>query len=414
MMSISMSDVAAIVGLNPYGDTFHPDQQSANILEVNLLDVYKSEFASFGQNSSIPNLGGPLWLLQLWLNAIYYPDFKTVIVPTNSVFHNSLAVLSEVPLVSDYDSSFRKYFEWFLTLDSHHPNFSLLSQNLLDFSHLGHKSLFAVKDNNDLSNLTFWRNILTNQYIVNWVSGSSIRVFPYQPRLYARQFGLSQMLHTPLSTIYNVYPLSKDKDKRKSLTWGQFESDEQRRVNVTRFEFHDLSPSFFMTEDFNNWWQNHFSKIAKSLDACFTPLQTGTAELKTTDALPLAPPSSSKRKSTASTAVPTSSDVVAKRTRRSSRGTAKPATAQNLEIEVTKRETRTKASHDRAKASSGVVSPSNTSNLKETGQPSKIATPKSTKLPTINDQTSRDERQGDSPARLQPRETKINKNNEER
>ncbi|MCI61417.1 hypothetical protein A2U01_0082674, partial [Trifolium medium] len=30
MMSISMLDVAAIVGLNPYGEIFHPDRKSSN------------------------------------------------------------------------------------------------------------------------------------------------------------------------------------------------------------------------------------------------------------------------------------------------------------------------------------------------------------------------------------------------
>ncbi|MCH94709.1 hypothetical protein A2U01_0015674, partial [Trifolium medium] len=48
MMSISMSDVAAIVGLNPYGETFHPDRQSANILEVNMD---KNAYSSFMTNN---------------------------------------------------------------------------------------------------------------------------------------------------------------------------------------------------------------------------------------------------------------------------------------------------------------------------------------------------------------------------
>ncbi|MCI09246.1 hypothetical protein A2U01_0030330, partial [Trifolium medium] len=105
-------------------------------------------------------------------------------------------------------------------------------------------------------------------------------------------------------------------------------------------------------------------------------------------ALPLAPSSSSKRKYVASTPVPTPGDAVAKRTRRSSRGSAKPSTTRVLEIEVTKRETRTKASHDRVRASSGDVSPSNTSNPNEMVQPSKTVASKSTKSPIPNDQTS--------------------------
>ncbi|MCI35556.1 hypothetical protein A2U01_0056777, partial [Trifolium medium] len=42
MMSISMLDVAAIVGLNPYGETFHPTRQSANPLKVNMDKAYTS------------------------------------------------------------------------------------------------------------------------------------------------------------------------------------------------------------------------------------------------------------------------------------------------------------------------------------------------------------------------------------
>ncbi|MCI07749.1 hypothetical protein A2U01_0028818 [Trifolium medium] len=157
-------------------------------------------------------------------------DYKAVIAPSNAVYHNNLAVLSETPAVSEYDSSFRKYFQWFLTLYSHHPNFSLFSQSLPGFDQLKNKSLFFVTDTNDISSLTFWRTILTSQYIVSWVSGTHIRVFPYQLRLFARQFGLSQMLHTPLSIVYNEYPLSKD--NKKSLTWNRFESNEQHRLNV--------------------------------------------------------------------------------------------------------------------------------------------------------------------------------------
>ncbi|MCI47418.1 hypothetical protein A2U01_0068660, partial [Trifolium medium] len=67
----------------------------------------------------------------------------------------------------------------------------------------------------------------------------------------------------------------------------------------------------------------------------------------------------------------TPDDAVAKRTRRSSRGSAKPSTARTLEIEVTKRESRTKASHDRVRVSTGDVSPSNTSNPNEVVPPSK-------------------------------------------
>ncbi|MCI17396.1 hypothetical protein A2U01_0038543 [Trifolium medium] len=119
-------------------------------------------YLSLSNNSVIPNLGGPLWLLQLWLNAM-------------------------------------KYFQWFLTLDSHHPNFSFFSQSLPGLDHLRNKSLFAVTDKDDIASFTFWRTVLTSQYIVSWVSGTHIRVLPYQPHLFARQFDLSQMLQTPLS-----------------------------------------------------------------------------------------------------------------------------------------------------------------------------------------------------------------------
>ncbi|MCI44984.1 hypothetical protein A2U01_0066223 [Trifolium medium] len=48
MMSISMLDVAAIVGLNPYGETFHPERQSANPLKVNMS---KNAYLSFMTNN---------------------------------------------------------------------------------------------------------------------------------------------------------------------------------------------------------------------------------------------------------------------------------------------------------------------------------------------------------------------------
>ncbi|MCI64197.1 hypothetical protein A2U01_0085455, partial [Trifolium medium] len=44
----------------------------------------------------------------------------------------------------------------------------------------------------------------------------------------------------------------------------------------------NISPSSFITEDFSNWWQRHFSNIAKPFDECFALVQTGTAELKST------------------------------------------------------------------------------------------------------------------------------------
>ncbi|MCI39132.1 hypothetical protein A2U01_0060362, partial [Trifolium medium] len=81
----------------------------------------------------------------------------------------------------------------------------------------------------------------------------------------------SQMLHTPLSTVYDEYPLSKD--NRKTLTWGRFESNEQRRVNVAHLVFSDISPSSYVTEDFDNWWKYHFLNIAKPYDDCFAPVQ---------------------------------------------------------------------------------------------------------------------------------------------
>ncbi|MCI96512.1 hypothetical protein A2U01_0117812, partial [Trifolium medium] len=48
MMSISMLDVAAIVGLNLYDEIFHPERQSANPLKVNLD---KNAYTSFMTNN---------------------------------------------------------------------------------------------------------------------------------------------------------------------------------------------------------------------------------------------------------------------------------------------------------------------------------------------------------------------------
>ncbi|MCI38208.1 hypothetical protein A2U01_0059436, partial [Trifolium medium] len=68
-------------------------------------------------------------------------------------------------------------------------------------------------------------------------------------------------------------------------------------------------------------------------------------------------------------------DNASKRPRRSSRGSAKTSTARTLEIDTDNRETRTKASHDRVKVSSGTASevpPSNVSDPNIVASPSKV------------------------------------------
>ncbi|MCI42940.1 hypothetical protein A2U01_0064177, partial [Trifolium medium] len=72
MLSISMLDVAAIVGLNLYGETFHPNKQSSSTLTPIMKNAYTSFMTSnIGKTDDISETEHLAFLLMMLTYVVF-------------------------------------------------------------------------------------------------------------------------------------------------------------------------------------------------------------------------------------------------------------------------------------------------------------------------------------------------------
>nr|KYP58676.1 hypothetical protein KK1_014094 [Cajanus cajan] len=150
------------------------------------------------------NISGPLWLLQLWLNAIFEKKLSltSTFTPTCELEGARLTTLTPRKCLVD---NFATYIDAILS-------FTEFSEDLAPFIRPTLTGPSWLRQNNQVWNITpasveMWARFLSWDVIMSGMRHKEVRIYPYQPQMFAPQFG-----HTTSPIILTTYlsPLSND------------------------------------------------------------------------------------------------------------------------------------------------------------------------------------------------------------
>ena len=168
-------------------------------LLATLYSGLNDAYVKLKKGGELRNFYGPLWLLQLWLNAVFAKRM-TQKVPNDvktSVEGYRLAYFSAKVTSRKSIDRFREYMRWFFHLDETCADWAPFYQRTKGPSwFVGSLVKTSVVKQNKLNDL--WLEMLSPSLIYTLPSlGGEFAVFPYNPNFCARQFGLVKEIPTP-------------------------------------------------------------------------------------------------------------------------------------------------------------------------------------------------------------------------
>ncbi|RYQ99660.1 hypothetical protein Ahy_B07g087628 [Arachis hypogaea] len=243
--------------------------KALNLAKLLLGHIFEElgQFVCDLRDNKIINAGGPLWLLQLWLNAIFknfmtkpeggstdkqhiegfrLSDYKPNFPNTQSDEDKFLAVFSLFHSCKDFDND-QLNFTPFL-----HRNCGPAWLDRLLFPN--------TNEENELANRT-WANLLLVQVIpigLPQYRKERFKITLYAPHLTARQLGFSQAIPTPQSRHSEPFcqiTLTSQEDFNTCLLKNKKRRD--------RFNFLIYERSSFITKSCFEWWATYYSSSPK-------------------------------------------------------------------------------------------------------------------------------------------------------
>nr|KYP75498.1 hypothetical protein KK1_008237 [Cajanus cajan] len=167
----------------------------SKLLLASLYTCLDEASESLFRETGPQNLSGPLWLLQLWLNAIFEKKLSltSTFTPTCELEGARLTTLTPRKRLVD---NFATYIDAILS-------FTEFSEDLAPFIRPTLTGPCWLRQNNQVWNITpasveMWARFLSWDVIMSGMRQKEVRIYPYQPQMFARQFGLGQMKPLPL------------------------------------------------------------------------------------------------------------------------------------------------------------------------------------------------------------------------
>nr|KYP45955.1 hypothetical protein KK1_032450 [Cajanus cajan] len=264
-VSPTLLDIATITGLAPIGDKFVPKYYYtlaqalhlkkkiclSKLLLASLYTCLDEASESLFRESGPHNLSGPLWLLQLWLNAILEKKLSLTssFAPVCELEGARLTTLT--PRKHSVDN-FSKYISTIL-------NFDKFTEDLAPFIRPTLIGPSWLRHNNQVGNIFpdsvgMWFGFLSWDVILSGMRQKDVRIYPYQPQMFARKFGLFQMKPLPLRRKERIdADICVEKGDYNDVL--DFILHLEKQLFLTPCTF---SASFLVSKCFLRWWCEYY------------------------------------------------------------------------------------------------------------------------------------------------------------
>nr|KYP33601.1 hypothetical protein KK1_045536 [Cajanus cajan] len=166
----------------------------SKLLLASLYTCLDEASESLFRESGPRNLSGPLWLLQLWRNAIFQKKLSLTSTFTPSCELEGARLTTLTPRKRSVDN-FAIYIDAILS-------FKDFNEDLAPFICPALPGPSWLRQNNQVGNMTsdstkIWFGFLSWDVIISGMRQKDVKLYPYQPQMFARQFGLCQMKPLP-------------------------------------------------------------------------------------------------------------------------------------------------------------------------------------------------------------------------
>nr|KYP41305.1 hypothetical protein KK1_037325 [Cajanus cajan] len=226
----TLLDIAAITGLAPIGDRFYPDvfEEKISIKETSISWDKKTYLAFINAHM------GKIRILHSGICELEGARLTTLTPRKRSI------------------NNFAKYIDAILS-------FTEFSEDLAPFIRTTLTGPSWLRQNNQVGSITpdsneMWFGFLSWDVIISGMRQKDVRVYPYQPQLFSRQFGLCQMKPLPLRRKESI-------DADICVETGNYEevlefilrAEKQLRLTPCTF-----SSSFLVSKCFLRWWCEYY------------------------------------------------------------------------------------------------------------------------------------------------------------
>jgi hypothetical protein len=221
-----------------------------------------SDAIKASKDGSKVSIAGPMWLLQLWLNATFETELRLIVpsdyqqeVDSREVEGQRLVRLAPRSLDQDTTRLFMKHMKMFLNFDKFLPRHAPFVERKYGAAWFVEEFPAFDPDNEDEVN-EVWRAYL-EQTVLSCRIGTNANQYGlvgYQPNCVARQFGMSQI--RPKSFFESL--------DRMVLGTGVTEKTFKKYMRmIDNYEFNfkpfEYKPSFYCTDGFSKWWNDYYS-----------------------------------------------------------------------------------------------------------------------------------------------------------
>uniref|UniRef100_A0A151UFU2 Aminotransferase-like plant mobile domain-containing protein n=1 Tax=Cajanus cajan TaxID=3821 RepID=A0A151UFU2_CAJCA len=197
------------------------------------------------------NLSGPLWLLQLWLSAIFEKKLSLTSPFTPACELEGARLTTLTPRKCSIDN-FAKYIDVILS-------FTDFSEDLAPFIRTTLTGPSWLRKNNQVGSITrdsieMWFGFLSWDIIISGMRQKDVRIYPYQPQLFSRQFGLCQMKPLLLRRKESI-DVDICVEIRNYEEVLEFILRPEKELKLTPCNF---SPFFLVSKCYLRWWCQYY------------------------------------------------------------------------------------------------------------------------------------------------------------
>jgi hypothetical protein len=207
-------------------------------------------------------VAGPMWLLQLWLNATFETELGLIVpsdyheeVDEREVEGQRLVRLTPRSLDQDSRRLFLRHMQMFLDFTQFLPRHAPFVERKYGAGWFTEEFPASNPDNEEEVN-EVWRAYLEQTVLSCRIGGNSNQfgLVSYHPNCVARQFGMSQI--RPRGFFENVDRIVLGTGITEKTYKKYLRMIENYEYTLKPFEF---DPSFHCTDGFSKWWQDYYS-----------------------------------------------------------------------------------------------------------------------------------------------------------